>query len=98
MSILLKLFLTEIIRIIGAIFCQVTISKVCNHLEVWTTWGNQKWNGAAAILIAKAIIRDRLTNEMIETEDFGNIAIAIIISMDEDKAWAIKYLIAVSVE
>jgi len=95
---LIKLVLTKIIRSIGAIFCHVRITKVWIHLEVWITWGSQKWKGAAPILIAKAIKIIGLIREEESIELKKNIVIDIKIIIIEAKAWAIKYLIEVSVE
>lgn len=44
-----------IIRIIGAIFCQVSIIVLLSHVNPIIISGNQKWNGAAPILINKAV-------------------------------------------
>ncbi len=96
--ILTKLFLTKIIRSIGAIFCHVRTIRVCIHLEVWITCGSQKWKGAAPILIAKAIIIIGFINEIELEELLENKIIEIKIIKIEAKAWAIKYLMEVSVE
>jgi len=95
---LIKLFLTKIIKSIGAIFCQVRMKRVWIHLDVWITWGSQKWRGAAPILIERANKIRGLIKE-IELEEFKeNIKIDIKIIKIDAKAWAIKYLIEVSVE
>lgn len=96
--ILIKLFLVIIIRVMGATFCQVRIIIICIHLVVWITWGNQKWKGAAPILIDRAKVVNKL-GKNIEFSEFKekNIAEEKIIKTDAI-AWAIKYLIAVSEE
>lgn len=96
--ILIKLFLRKIIKSIGAIFCHVRIIRVWIHLEVWITWGSQKWKGAAPILIAKARIINELVKDTELIEFAENMEIDIKIIKIEAKAWAIKYLIEVSVE
>lgn len=40
----------------GAIFCQVRIVRVVMVVEPCDTSGSQKWNGAAAIFIRRAIV------------------------------------------
>jgi hypothetical protein len=95
---LIKLFLTKIISSIGAIFCHVRIIRVWIHLDVWITWGSQKWSGAAPILIAKAIRISGLIKEIELAELKENIEIDIKIIKIEARAWAMKYLIEVSDE
>lgn len=94
----IRLFFTKIIRSIGAIFCQVRIIRVWIHLAVWITCGSQKWRGAAPILIASARRINGLIKEIELVELTENIIIDIKIIKIEAKAWAIKYLIEVSVE
>lgn len=48
------LFILNIKRIIGAIFCQVKTIIELNHVRPKIISGNQKWNGAIPILIKKA--------------------------------------------
>lgn len=43
-----------LINVIGAIFCHVSIIKELVHDNPWIISGNQKWNGAAPILINRA--------------------------------------------
>jgi len=95
---LIKLFLIYRIKIIGAIFCQVKISKIWIHLAVWITWGSQKWKGAAPIFRerTKRIIILIIKIEFVELK--LNIRIEEKISSIEARAWAIKYLIEVSEE
>jgi len=96
--ILIKLFLIKVIRIIGAILCQVRIIRAWNHLDDWITWGNQKWKGAAPILIERA----KRIMELIINKEFEELRLKMSteekIIIKEAKAWAIKYLIAVSEE
>ena len=44
----------DVIRIKGAIFCQVKIIIHWNQFKNILTWGNQKWKGAAPIFVNKA--------------------------------------------
>lgn len=95
---LIKLFLVKSIRIIGAIFCQVKIIKTWTHLAVLITWGSQKWNGAAPILIERARIIIELVIKIELVELMLKIKIDEKIINIEARAWAIKYLMAVSEE
>ena len=42
--------------VIGAIFCQVVISRAVVRVDPCITSGSQKWAGAAPIFIARAVI------------------------------------------
>lgn len=81
--------------IIGAIFCQVNITKEFIQDRPSITSGNQKWNGAAPILvnIAESIISDK----PILISVFLVIIIMIpIMNAVEARAWVMKYFIAAS--
>ena len=82
----------------GAIFCHVKIIAHCAQLEIFITWGNQKWKGAIPILILRAIkiiITDLISN----LEGSIVLSISLVkISIREAIAWTIKYLMAVSVD
>lgn len=54
--VIIKLFKEKLYinKIIGAIFCQVNMSKLFVHLSPSITSGNQKWNGAAPIFVKSA--------------------------------------------
>jgi len=82
----------------GAIFCHVRIIKVCIHSDVWITWGSQKWKGAAPILIARAMEMVVLIIEIELDELFEKISIEEKIKRMDAMAWAMKYLMAVSVD
>lgn len=43
-------------RIRGAIFCQVKISRAWVQSAYAMIWGNQKWSGATPAFIANAIV------------------------------------------
>jgi len=96
--IFIKLFLVNIIRIIGAIFCHVRIRKICIHCEVWITWGSQKWKGAAPILMERDSKIIQLIAEKVIRGLFKVTIIEAKIIKREAIAWAIKYLIVDSVE
>lgn len=94
-----KLFKLYIIKIIGAIFCQVKRMRELFQFNPEITSGNQKWNGAIPNLI--------------KSEEFNNINILILNSwliwvkncikiiienkkILEAKVWVIKYFSAAS--
>jgi len=82
---------------IGAIFCQVSKIARLSHLIFLAMLGSQIWNGAIAILIAKAII-------IIMDGIIMEIFILVISSLDinlnnkilEAEDWIRKYFIALS--
>lgn len=86
-----------IIRIKGAIFCQVKIKNAWNQGAVIKTWGNHKWNGATPNLIIRdaEISKDSPENNKKLEEMYLIIKEAIKIT--EAMAWGKKYLIALSV-
>lgn len=88
----------EEIRTNGAIFCHVKIMLHCAQLEIFITWGNQKWNGAIPILTLSAIkiiIIELISS--IETVDILSNSL-VKINIIDAIACTIKYLIAVSVD
>lgn len=54
-----------IIKIIGAIFCQVNIINEFTQFKPSIISGNQKWKGAAPILIRKAVFITNLIDILI---------------------------------
>lgn len=88
-------------RIIGAIFCQVNITNLIIQFKPSIISGNQKWNGAAPILVKSAefikIIKISLKFWGINS----NNKLIIIIENNkiiDAKAWVIKYFNAASEE
>lgn len=87
----------DIITKNGAIFCHVKIIIFCIQFKPQTTWGNQKWKGAAPSFIAREQInRASINSKFNELKKKKFIAIEKIIIIDAI-AWDRKYLIADSV-
>lgn len=84
----------------GAIFCHVKIIKQFIQFNPSITSGNQKWNGAAPILVKRAelniIIMQLFNNQrglkFIDIKTIANIKIV------DAKAWVMKYFIDASEE
>jgi len=88
--------LEDIIKVTGAIFCQV--SKIAPWIQFTNsiTWGNQKWVGAIPDLIPRATETRLLEGEiMLAKEGFISRRLEKIIKT-EARAWVIKYLMAAS--
>lgn len=86
-------------KIIGVIFWNVNKIKQLYQDNPSITSGNQKWKGAAPILVIKAelkIIKDKLFIQIVE--NILDIEIIENMRIVEAKAWAIKYFIAASDE
>lgn len=81
----------------GASFCHVIKRKQFNHDNPSITEGNHIWKGAAPIFSNK--VRE-IIEFMIVSSDVGIIIFKIIRvnSMDDAKAWMIKYFMAASVD
>lgn len=88
----------EEIIIIGAIFCHVVRRIHEGHLKVDITCGNQKWNGAAPILINN-LISIRSVDTWGDNKAIRGVVIlrAARRRIPEPRAWVRKYLIAASV-
>lgn len=86
-------------RIIGAIFCQVSIIRHINQFRPSIISGNQKWKGAAPIFIKNPefiiIFKYVLKYWGIYSNIFKLIIIAIRIN-EEAIVWVIKYLMDLS--
>lgn len=82
----------------GANFCQVDKIIQIYHLEQAITWGNQKWNGAAPILINILIINNKevIVGE-IKVNAGPEISSPAINKRPDPSACTKKYLIAASV-
>lgn len=50
---IIKLNLNDVIKINGAIFCQVNKIIHCCQFKKFETWGNQKWKGESPAFITK---------------------------------------------
>lgn len=94
-----KVSILYIKRIIGAIFCHVNNSNEFIQFNPSITSGNQKWKGAAPILVNKAelkiieyILGMRLNIKLFDIKIIANNKIV------EAKACVIKYLIEASEE
>jgi len=86
----------KIIR--GAIFCQVVRRIHAGHLSEDITCGNQKWNGAAPILISRLVSIKSVAMLGGITVNNGVIVLRAARSkMPDPRAWVKKYLIAASV-
>lgn len=88
-----------IIRIIGAIFCQVNIIKELVQSSPSIISGNQKWNGAAPILVKNAVFMINLNGDEIEIL-YPILRESMIIANKirvEASAWVTKYFSAASV-
>lgn len=89
------------IKIIGAIFCQVKRIKQLFQFKPSITSGNQKWNGAAPILVSS---EEFITINIIwsirgEINSLIKSRLVILNSrIREASAWVKKYLIDASVE
>jgi len=88
----------EAIIKMGAIFCQVVRRmQECQFIELMT-WGNQKWKGAAPILIESLII---MSSVLVVVEIIVMFGFVIVRPASrrilDPRAWARKYLMAASV-
>jgi hypothetical protein len=82
----------------GAIFCQVIKIKIIFHFIFFTTWGNQKWRGAAPIFRASAVKIRTGGKVRPKKEEIWISLVEKTIIMREAKACTVKYLIAISVK
>lgn len=79
-----------LVKIVGAIFCQVDNNKHLFHDKVCIRLGNQRWNGIIPIFINILIINIVLELRGDSIVELINIDINMI---DEDDLWIIKYFI-----
>lgn len=91
------LTLMAVIKIKGAIFCQVKIKIHWNQFKNILTWGNQKWKGANPAFIKSALINKSSKFSKFKVSCVIKLRLTPKIKRIDAIAWDKKYLIEASV-